>query len=275
MDDLDDEIAIGEGVRVNASAASVLMRLASGIIDAIATFIVLWLLVEIVGALSLSVNAAAGQAILVVFIVVLVVGIPATVETLTRGYSLGKFALGIRIVRDDGGPVSVRQAFMRALVGFGELWLTAGTVAFTVSMLSSRSKRVGDMVAGTYAMRTRGTLRAMPPVIMPPALAEWSRTVDISRLPDGLALTARLFLGRAAAMHPTPRAELGTKIASRLYPHVSPQPPFGTHPETYIAAVLATRRDREYATALRQASRSMSENEMLRRLPYGVPDVDN
>jgi uncharacterized RDD family membrane protein YckC len=275
MDDLDEEIAIGEGVRVNASAASVLMRLASGLIDAAATFLVLWILSAIVGALASGVNEAAGQAVIFVFVAILLVGIPATVETLTRGYSLGRFALGIRIVRDDGGPVSARQAFMRALVGIGELWATAGTVAFTVSMLSNRSKRLGDMAAGTYAMRTRGTLKALPPVVMPPALAEWSRTVDISRLPDGLALTARLFLGRAGAMHPAPRAELGTKIASRLYPHVSPQPPFGTHPETYIAAVLATRRDREYAAALRQASRSMSENEMLRRLPYGVPDADN
>ncbi len=275
MDEFDDEIAIGEGVRVSSSAAPLPLRMASGAIDAVATLIILWFSMAIFGALAFSVNGAAGTAILTLFIVFLLVIAPATVETLTRGLSLGRLALGLRIVRDDGGPVSFRQAITRSLVGVGENWMAVGTVSVTASMLSERSKRVGDMIAGTYAVRTRGTLKPLPPVIMPPALAEWSRTVDISRLPDGLALTARMFIGRAHAMHATPRAQHGTKIAARLSQHVAPLPPAGTHPETFIAAVLATRRDREYAAALRQASRSMSENEMLRRLPYGIPDVDN
>ena len=55
--------------------------------------------------------------------------LPTTVDTLTRGRSLGKLAMGIRIVRDDGGPLVFRQSLVRALVGIVELWLTLGTVA--------------------------------------------------------------------------------------------------------------------------------------------------
>ena len=76
-------------------------------------------------------------------------------------------------------------------------------------------------------------------------------------------------------MHPAARQRLGTRYAERLSEHVAPPPPFAVHPEIYIAAVLATRRDREYATALRQASRAMTQADLLRRLPHGVPDVDN
>ncbi len=275
MDEFDDEIAIGAGVRVSSGAATLPLRAASGAIDAIATLLVVWGVLVVVAGLPFAINGAAAQALFTTLAVALFVVIPAMIETLSRGFSLGRIAVGVRIVRDDGGPVSFRQAFLRALVGFGELWLSLGTVAVTVAMLSTRSKRVGDILAGTYALRIRGTLRALPPVVLPPALVEWSRTADIGRLPDGLALTARSFLGRAAAMHPGPRSDYGTRIAAKLQENVSPAPPPGTHPETFIAAVLATRRDREYATALRQASRSMSENEMLRRLPYGVPDVDN
>ena len=275
MDEFEDEILTGEGVLLEASAAPVTYRMASGTIDAIATLAVLWASATLVGALAGSLNAAAGKAVVIVSIVSLLVFAPAAVETLTRGRSLGRMALGLRIVRDDGGPVSFRQAITRSIVALLEVWATGGTIAVTTSLLSARGKRLGDMLAGTYALRTRGTMKPLPPVIMPPALVEWSRTADMSRLPDGLALYARLFLGRAAAMHPAARQRLGTRYAERLAEHVAPPPPFVVHPETYIAAVLATRRDREYASALRQASRAVTQADLLRRLPHGVPDVEN
>ncbi len=275
MDDFEDEILIGEGVRLESGAAPLPFRIASGLIDAVVTLIVVWLSLIAVSGLASAVNGAAAQAIAVTYVVTLLVFAPATVETLTRGRSVGRIAVGLRIVRDDGGPVSFRQAVIRAVVGVLELWVTGGILAATVSLLSARGKRVGDYLAGTYSLRTRGTMKPLPPILMPPALAEWSRTADMSRLPDGLALYARLFLGRAAAMHPASRERLGTRFASRLDEHVAPRPPAGTHPETYIAAVLATRRDREYAIALRQASRATSQGELLRRLPHGIPDVEN
>jgi uncharacterized RDD family membrane protein YckC len=275
MSEVDDEILIGEGVRLEAGAAPVTYRMVSGLIDIVVSLVVIWGSSFLVSELAGTLNAAASKALIIVYVVTLLVLAPATVETLTRGRSVGRIAMGLRIVRDDGGPVSFRQAIIRAVVGLLEVWLTFGVGAVTVSVLSARGKRGGDMLAGTYALRTRGTLKPLPPVMLPPPLAEWARTADISRLPDGLALTARLFLGRAAAMHPASRARIGTRIALRLDQHVAPSPPAGTHPETYIAAVIATRRDREYATALRQASREMTQGELLRRLPHGVPDVEN
>ena len=275
MDEFEDEILIGEGVRLESGAAPLPLRLASGSIDAIVTLLVLWPTSIAMSGLVNEVNDAAARAMILTFVVVLFVIAPATVETLSRGRSLGRLALGLRIVRDDGGPVSFRQAVTRSMVGVIELWATLGLLAATVSLLSARGKRLGDYLAGTYALRTRGTQKPLPPILMPPALAEWSRTADMTRLPDGLALNARLFLGRAAALHPASRERLGTRFAARLSEHVAPRPPAGTHPETYIAAVLATRRDREYAIALRQASRAMSQGELLRRLPHGVQDVEN
>ena len=73
---------------------------------------------------------------------------PTTVDTLTRGRSLGKLAMGIRIVRDDGGPLVFRQSLVRALVGIVELWLTFGTVALICSIVHPQGKRVGDILAG-------------------------------------------------------------------------------------------------------------------------------
>lgn len=275
MSELEDEILIGEGVKLTTGAAPITLRIASALIDGIVLLVALWGSSAVVGALLANANEALAQAISTAWIVSLAVLGPAIVETLTRGLSAGRLATGIRIVRDDGGPVSFRQAFGRAVLALLEVYATAGTFALVTALVSKRGKRLGDMMSGTYALRVRTTVPPLAPLTMPPSLAQWASTADISRLPDGLALTARLFVSRAPAMHAEARARLGNKIASRLAEHVAPQPPITVHPEYFIMAVIAARRDREYAQGLKSAARQAREAELLQRLPYGVPDVPN
>ena len=61
-------------------------------------------------------DAAASAALGLVTSVGVVVGYPLVMETLTRGRTLGKMAIGLRTVRDDGGPIRFRQALVRALL---------------------------------------------------------------------------------------------------------------------------------------------------------------
>ena len=201
--------------------------------------------------------------------------LPTTVDTLTRGRSLGKLATGIRIVRDDGGPLVFRQSLVRALVGIVELWLTFGTVALICSIVHPQGKRVGDILAGTYAVRVRGAAKVRTPVVMPPQLAGWAHSADLARLPDGLALSVRQFLGRATTLHPASRVQLGSQLTTEVQRYVNPLPPVGTHPEAFLAAVLAERRDRELASRLRTGQRDAAESSQLHRLPHGVPDPAN
>src|SRR5690606_17814134 len=192
------------------------------------------------------------------------------VETLTRGRSLGKLATGIRVVRDDGGPIRMRHALVRALVGIGDLWLTLGAMAVISAILTRRGKRVGDILAGTYAVRIRGDDRALPPLIMPPELAAWAAGADIRRLPDGVGLAARQFLSRTGSMDRRAREDMGRQLAARIEPLVSPPPPWGTHPERFLAAVLVARRDREYAVGLRAREREDAEAAQVTRLPHQI-----
>jgi uncharacterized RDD family membrane protein YckC len=274
-DILSDDILIGEGVRLESGSAPVTLRLLSGAIDALALVFLVYVFGSVIDTLTIASNDALAQAITIAYVLAVFVGVPTTVETLTRGRSLGRLALGLRMVRDDGGPVSFRHAFTRALIGLVEVYGTVGVVAVTVSLLSTRGKRIGDYLAGTYALRTRGGTRVLPPIGMPQSLAEWAKTADIRRLPDGLALTARLFLGRASLLQPQARGRLGNLIAVEFDRYVAPPPPMGTHPESFIAAVLAARRDREYALIIRQEAQAAATSELLRRLPHGVADVEN
>ncbi|OLT55422.1 RDD family protein [Cellulosimicrobium sp. CUA-896] len=267
-----DGILIGEGVVLDARPASFISRALGATIDLAAIGAVLLALL-LVASRSLSlVDADVAPAIGVALLALVMVVVPTTVETLTRGRSLGKLALGIRVVRDDGGPVRFRHAFLRALVGIGELWLTFGTVALVASLTNDKGKRLGDMAAGTYAIRVRGGRPTFAPLAMPPYLAGWAAHADMRRLPDGLALAARQFLGRADRLHPASRARLGQQLAAQVEGYVAPGPPPGTHPEVFLLAVLTERRDRDRVTAQRARVLADEQAALLHRLPYSVPD---
>src|SRR5437588_12357840 len=80
-------------------------------------------------------DAAAG-ALFITAVVAVLVGYPVAFETLSRGRTLGKLALGLRVVADDGGPVRFRQALVRGLAGVVELWVLLGVPALITSTLS-------------------------------------------------------------------------------------------------------------------------------------------
>jgi len=266
----DDLIITGEAVALEVRPAAFMLRVIGGLIDAACYALVLVALsVGILGRLT-YVNEARATAVTIATIACVIVVAPSVVETLSRGRSLGKAATGIRIVRDDGGPIRFRHAFIRSLTGLGELWLTAGSVAVMTALLNGRGKRLGDLLAGTYAVRTRGAERKAPPLLMPPELEDWARTADIRAMPDGLALAARRFLDRTGTLDPASRGQLGRELAARVEPLVAPPAPWGTHPERFLAAVLVARRDREYAVGLRARERLATTTAELRRLPFHI-----
>lgn len=266
-----NRVITGEAVPLDLAPASALSRLMSGVIDAI-----VYLSIG-VGVLLLagrfSANLAQMNTFTIVAIALMMVLLPCLTETFTRGLSAGRLAVGLRIVRDDGGPVRFRHAFIRSLTGIGEIWLSLGSVALISSMVHPRSKRLGDMVAGTYSLRVRDTEVATAPLLMPPELRPWAELADIRRLPDSLALYARIYLSRTGELHPNVRADVGRAFAAALEPYVAPPPPWGTDPERFVAAVLVARRDTEYLAGLAVAQREQDEARRARALPYGIPDA--
>ncbi|QAY63340.1 RDD family protein [Xylanimonas allomyrinae] len=267
-----DGILIGEGVVLDARPASFVTRALGGLLDATATFVA-FLLIGFFGGLTFETFGAQwAQVGGIVLVVVMFVGVPVTVETLTRGRSLGKLATGVRVVRDDGGPVRFRHAFIRAMVGVAELWMTLGGVALVVSLANAKGKRLGDLVAGTYAIRIRGGRGWQVPLQMAPELAGWARAADMRRLPDGLALAARRMIDRGPRLAPGSRIALADDLAGRVEPYVAPAPPPGTPPEAFLHAVLFERRDRELASALSERERAGEQAAALHRLPYAIPD---
>lgn len=249
-----DDHVTGEAVALDLPPASLGSRIGSGLIDVVVTVLLLIATIVVLGIAVLQTDAALAHVAMIGTMVTVFLVVPTTVETLTRGRSLGKLVCGLRTVRDDAGPISFQHAFVRALVGFVEIYAFTGAPAFFSALLSAKGKRLGDHAAGTYVVRERVRLDLAPPALMPPHLAAWARSADLASLPTGLALAVRQFLGRAATLDPATRHDLGSRLAAELSPYVAPQPPPGTDPHDFLAAVIAARRERDTARLTREAA---------------------
>ncbi len=246
-----DDLVTGEAVALELPPASLGTRVLSGLLDVVIQGVLLVVGFLVVGTVA-SDEALAAVGFVLTFVVVLIV-FPTVLETLTRGKSIGKYVLGTRTVRDDAGPISFHHAFIRALVEVVEVWGTQGVPALVSALVSSKGKRLGDYVAGTYVVRDRIGLTLLPVVQMPPQLSRWAGSADIAPLPEGLAVSIRQLLGRAGTLSPPARHSLVLDLAQRTMQYVAPPPPRDTPPDAFLAAVQAERRERDARRLQREA----------------------
>ncbi|WP_323097282.1 RDD family protein [Intrasporangium sp. YIM S08009] len=239
------ESVTGEGVALELPVANIGSRIVSGLIDLVVNVLLCWGLIVVAISLTQGSSEAVARTAVIVVLVGVLVGFPATTEALTRGKTLGKLVMGLRVVRDDGGPVSSRHTLTRALVGWPEIYLTTGVAAAIAALSSSRVKRLGDQAAGTYVVSERSRLRLPAPPSMPAELEAWAARADIAPLDPGLATALRQFLPRAASFAPAARDAHGHQLLGRVLSSVAPPPPPGHHPETVLRAVAAERYRRD------------------------------
>ncbi|KLO28068.1 membrane protein [Mycolicibacter heraklionensis] len=240
------ELVTGDAVVLDIAIAQLPVRAVSALID-ITVVMVGYLCAIVLWATTLGrFDDALTTAIMIIFAVLLLVGYPVTMETLTRGRSLGKMAMGLRVVSDDGGPERFRQALFRALASVIEIWGLTGSPAVICSLLSPRGKRLGDIFAGTVVISERAPALTPPPM-MPPGLAWWASSLQLSGLRAESAELARQFLARAAQLDPHTRQMMAYRISGDVLAHISPPPPPDAPPELVLAAVLAERHQRELA----------------------------
>jgi hypothetical protein len=127
----------------------------------------------------------------------------------------------------------------------GLLLPPVGWLAGLWTMLASpQGKRLGDYAAGTMVIHERSpdTWGWVP--AMPPALAGWAGTLDLTGLDDELALAVRHFLARNRRIREPARTSLGYALAVEVSSVVTPPAPPGTPGWAYLAAVLAERNRR-------------------------------
>ncbi|APE17984.1 RDD family protein [Mycobacterium crocinum] len=239
-----ETVVTGDAVVLDVQIAQLPVRAVGALID-LAVIMVGYIIGVLLWAATITqFDEALSAAVLIIFTLLTLIGYPVVFETATRGRSLGKIAMGLRVVSDDGGPERFRQALFRALAGFVEIWMFMGGPAVICSLVSPRGKRIGDVFAGTIVISERGP-KLPPPPVMPPALAWWASSLELSALGPDQAELARQFLARAPELAPGVRDEMAYRIAIDVANRISPPPPPGVPAHYVLAAVLAERHRRE------------------------------
>jgi uncharacterized RDD family membrane protein YckC len=240
------EVVTGDAVLLDVRIAQLPVRAVGALIDIVVMLIGYLISLFLWAATQIQLDDAAAAGIMILFTVLVFVGYPLIFETATRGRSVGKMAMGLRVVSEDGGPERFRQAVFRALASVVEIWILLGSPAVICSMLSPKAKRIGDIFAGTVVISERAP-KLRPPPVMPPQLAWWAASLQLSGLSAEQAEVARQFLSRAPQLDPQIRDQMAYRIAGDVLSRVAPPPPPGTPPQLVLAAVLAERHRRELA----------------------------
>ncbi|GAA1031759.1 hypothetical protein GCM10009557_28050 [Virgisporangium ochraceum] len=257
----DERLVSGEAVDLDVRVARLGSRALALLIDIIVQVVLLYMLLfaASIGLLLISgyVDEALVFAVMISIVVLVLVGYPTLQETLFRGRTLGKLAIGLRVVRTDGGPIQFRHALTRALVSVTLEWpgLILAPLTWVVSLgvmlAQPQGRRLGDLAAGTLVIHDRtpaawGWIPAMPPPLM-----RWAPLLDLTGLSDDLALAVRHFLSRNRDIKEPARSRLGQQLAAEVAACTTPPPPPGVPGWAYLAAVLAERHRR---AALRLAA---------------------
>ncbi|GAA1685995.1 RDD family protein [Fodinicola feengrottensis] len=240
----------GEAVAVELPVARLGTRTLAITIDAACEYLLFYLFQLGLSSLLLSGDTAAYTIGLLLSIILTFLVWPIAFETVSRGRSPGKMALGLRVVRDDGGPIRFRQALVRGLVGFALEWpgLLLGPIAWLIGLITllfnGRAKRLGDIAAGTIVLQQRLPDRGVQIPDVPPQLRPWAQTLDLTRLDDELALAVRKLITRARDLRVPALRQLEAELVAEVAAVTAPPPPVGTPPAIFLVCVLAERRRR-------------------------------
>jgi uncharacterized RDD family membrane protein YckC len=138
-------------------------------IQYLSIFVVAWAFVSLSGVNQSSVEESAAAlfsempkwtiAILIIVLFLIFAGYFIVFEWLWNGQTPGKRLLKLRVIREDGRPITLWEAMARNLLRIFDavpgFVLPVYSVGLITIFMSSRDQRVGDVFAGTVVIRER------------------------------------------------------------------------------------------------------------------------
>jgi uncharacterized membrane protein SpoIIM required for sporulation/uncharacterized RDD family membrane protein YckC len=246
-----------EHVEVRLELAGVGSRMAAAVLDTIIIYLSLLAITLIWGRVG-GLFGSAGSWFLA-FLLLLVYGIVwgyfAAFEAWNGGRTLGKQALGIRVVMDTGQRLTTGAAVVRNLVRLLDCYFPFLPVlpAMLLMFLNKSNKRLGDMAAGTIVVRDRPTDWSLGAVPAPVDQEELVETGPPELSEDEFRLLDR-FLGRLNDLEPAVQVRITQELAKRFENRI----PRRTHDaQAYLVQVFAEEQQKRrgrFATRARSGS---------------------
>jgi len=136
-----------EGISLRLRAAGVIPRAAAWAIDFMIRLAILWVLSIPLAFLG---SAGIGIYLLVVFFVLWFYSI--LFEVLRDGQTIGKKAMGLRVINANGTPVTWIASIVRNLMRTVDMMPIGYGFGLAAGLIDKQSRRLGDMVAGTLVV---------------------------------------------------------------------------------------------------------------------------
>jgi len=125
-----------------------------------------------------------GTGLALVALFVLDWGYYVACELWMNGQSLGKRALGLRVVSADGLPIGLRESALRNLLRAADFLPTLNVLGALVMSLDPRFRRLGDLVAGTIVI-----VESREPMLPAIQLSPAPTPEELNALPAHVAFT--------------------------------------------------------------------------------------
>lgn len=235
-------IVTPEAVILEFETASVGSRVLAQVVDLGARFTIFSIVTTVFGAALGPVGTTGAVIVFTISGFLLLFGYPAILETMWNGQTVGKRAIGLRVVTVEGAPVTFRHAAIRSMLGLVDFLLPPVGVAATLSvLLTRRDQRLGDVFAGTIVLRERTGAAFPVPVSFPPlpGFESYARTLDVGAVtPEQYALI-RSFLIRVDSLLPHARAGIAVGLANPIAMAMHHTPPQNVTPEVFLVSVAA------------------------------------
>lgn len=162
-------------------------------------------------------------AVLIIILFLIVSGYFAFFEWLWNGQTPGKRWLKLRVIREDGRPVTFWEASVRNLLrSFDMMPAPFYSIGLISVFVNSRDQRVGDMVAGTVVVREREAeapafAQVFASPVSDPALRRSFKPVNFNANLNGLTETeievVETFLRRRWDLSDVPRQWMAWRVA--------------------------------------------------------------
>jgi uncharacterized RDD family membrane protein YckC len=227
----------GIGSRFLALAVDTLIQSAAAV--------VLVSVAMIIGGATQKIQTRGTWVLAIVLILLFIVhfGYFAIFETVWNGQTPGKRATHLRVIQDSGRPITVYEAVARNLLRIIDSLPGLYGVAIISALLSGKSKRLGDYVAGTVVVHEKpATLETA--VRWETAAPPGSLKHDVSRLAPGEFKLIEAFLLRRNQLSADVRAQTARKILERLYSRIEFTPDEFKNPEPTLESLTAAYRAR-------------------------------
>jgi uncharacterized RDD family membrane protein YckC len=217
-----------EQININYQKAGIGSRFYAALVDTLILTVVITLgsyvnegfLTEIGDVLGNWLRAVSGIVIFAIFW-----GYYMVFEITTNGQSPGKLALGLRVIKEGGYPISFADSAIRNLVRIVDFLPFCYGAGLFVMLINKNWQRIGDLAAGTLVVKTsRSDLKLTSeslntdtqPINISPQEYLYADWIQLELVTEYELDIIREYLGRRSSLSVARRIELAQTIGSPI-----------------------------------------------------------